>query len=360
MNNQLINTFIELVQIPSESGHEEQFLLHLSDMFTRRIGANCLRDAYGNLIARIPGRRDRSGAPLLLGMHGDTVSPGTGIKPVVEHGVIRSDGNTILGADDKAGIAELFEALNRADRFPPLEVVITREEECGVQGSRHLDFTLLKAREGYVLDMDSVDSIVTGGPTKMNLDITIHGRAAHAGMEPEKGISAIRAAALAIARLQDGRIDEVTTSNVGIIHGGENRNSVAERVSVQAEARSLDHERCVMVAERMRKTFEEAAASTGAVAEVVVSTTYRAVNIPSDARVVKVAEDAIRDAGLTPRVFAITGGTDATVYNEHGIQTAVLGIGARNEHTRSEQIAIADMEKAVEILVMVLRRYAGE
>ncbi|HHV78319.1 MAG TPA: M20/M25/M40 family metallo-hydrolase [Firmicutes bacterium] len=360
MTKRLIETFIEFVQIASESGHEEEFLLHLAERFGRDFGAECRRDRYGNLVARIPGRRSKVQSPLLLGVHADTVAPGCDIRPVIEGDVIRSDGRTVLGADDKAGIAEVFEAVKRADRFPPLEIVVTREEECGMQGARHLDFSLLQARQGYVLDMDSVDSIVVGGPTKLNLEITVHGRAAHAGMEPEKGVSAIKAASLAIVRLPDGRIDPVTTWNVGTIHGGENRNSVPERVFMQGEVRSLDHEKCVAVAERVRKAFEEAAASIGAVAEVVVSTAYRAVNIPSDAEVVRAAAEAIQDIGLTPRILSIVGGTDASVYNEHGIQTAVLGIGVRNEHTRSEHIGLADMERAVEILVRILRHFAGE
>lgn len=358
MSDRLVGFFTDFVSIPSETGHEEQFLEYLAKRLRLEFGAECHRDAYGNLLARIQGRHSGCDTPLLIGTHADTVTPGSNVRPRVEDGVVRSDGSTVLGADDKAGIAELFEALKRAERHPPLELVVTREEEQGMRGARNVDFGLLKARMGYVLDMDSVDSIVIGGPTKVNLDIRVRGRAAHAGMEPEKGVSAIKAAALAIARLADGRIDDVTTSNIGTIKGGENRNSVPERVSLQAEARSLDHERCLETAERMREAFIEAAASMGASASVESTILYRAVNIPQEAEVVQVAAAAMRDIGLRPRIFPIIGGTDATVYNEQGIQTAVLGTGVRREHTCEEHIYIADMEKAVEILVRVFHRLA--
>jgi len=360
MTSRLVQTFLDFVRIPSESGQEEQFLAYLAQSLSDEFGAECRRDSYGNLIARIAGNNSTSSAPLLLGTHGDTVAPGRDIKPILDDGVIRSDGSTVLGADDKAGIAELFEALRRAERHPPLEIIVTRKEEQGIQGARHLDYSLLSARHGYVLDMDSVDSIVIGGPTKLNLQITVRGRSAHAGMEPEKGISAITAAARAIARAPDGRLDEQTTCNIGTIRGGENRNSVPESVFIEAEARSLDHARCLSVAEQIRSAFEEEAASVGATAEIEVTTAYRAVGIPEESRVVRVAAAAIEAAGLSPRIFPVVGGTDATVYNENGIQTAVLGIGVRAEHTRNEHIYVTDMEKAVEILLQILDQYAQE
>ncbi len=358
MPGRLTETLCELVRIPSESGSEEAFLVHAGTLLSDEFQAVCLRDSFGNLIARIPGKQHSREVPLLIGLHADTVAPGTGIRPVVEGDTIHSDGTTVLGADDKAGLAELFEALRRAERFPPLEVVLTREEERGMLGSQHLDYSLLTARRGYVLDMDSVDAVVVGGPTKINLDVEVTGRAAHAGMEPEKGISAIKAAAMAIAGLPDGRIDYETTCNVGTIRGGENRNSVPERVSLQVEVRSLDHDKSVALAQRMRAGFENAASSMGATSQVTVTTAYRAVTIPEDSEVVQVAVAAIRETGLSPRVLTIVGGTDASAYNQHGISTAVLGVGVQKEHTRNEWISAGDMERAVEILLRILRRFA--
>ena len=358
MPDRLVETLFEFVSIPSESGNEEGFLRHIGAMFAGEFRARCARDPYGNLVASIPARNSAASEALLLGFHADTVAPGVGIKPRLDGDVVRSDGTTVLGADDKAGLAELVEALRRAERFPPLEVVVTREEERGLLGSRNLDFSLLTARKGYVLDMDALESVVIGGPTKINLDVAVTGRAAHAGMEPEKGVSAIRAAAVAIAEIPDGRIDEFTTSNVGVIRGGENRNSVPERVEVQIEARSLDHGRCVALADSIRRSFEKAAAAMGAVATVKVSTAYRASAIGEGEEVAQIASAALRAVGIEPRLRRIVGGTDASAYNEHGIACAVLGTGVFREHTKDEYASVADMRRAVEVILELFRRFA--
>ena len=196
MDSRLVAVFCEMVKIDSESGNEKAFLDHLAGLFARDLGATCQFDGFGNLIARVPGKNCGDGKPaVLFGCHGDTVKPGQGIVPVVEGGVVRSRGDTVLGADDKAGIAELYEAILTASQHPPIEIVITREEETGLTGAKNLDVSLLTAKMGFVLDGDTLNSVVVGGPSHMVIDVEITGRAAHAGMEPEKGISAIRAAA---------------------------------------------------------------------------------------------------------------------------------------------------------------------
>lgn len=358
MAERLLQSFFDFVRIPSESGKEDGFLDHIGGILKREFRADCLRDSFGNLVARIPGRNTNSMSPILLGFHADTVSPGMGIKPIIDGTHVRSSGETILGADDKAGIAEALEALRRADRFPPLEMVITREEEHGLLGARNLDFSLLRARKGYVLDMDSVESIVVGGPSKIDLDIAIRGKAAHAGMEPEKGVSAIRAAAFAIADIPDGRIDACTTCNIGTIAGGENRNSVPERVSILAEVRSLDNESCLALGSRMKEAFERKAFSLGASAEIHMAMAYQAYSLADDSDVVLAASSILSTMGLAPRVHTIVGGTDSSIYNEHGIACAVLGTGACNEHTTEEYISIADMQTAVELVLALFRHFA--
>ncbi len=354
----LIDLFCGLVTIPSESGEEGEFIDFIRRMIEEEFSASSQNDAFGNLILRIPGKHSLRSTPLLFGMHADTVSPGRGIVPVVENGVVRSDGTTILGADDKAGIAEFIIALRRARNRPPIELVLTREEERGLVGSRNLDYSLIKSKEGFVLDMDNPSSIVIGGPTKINLDISIQGKAAHAGMEPEKGISAIKAAAMAIALLPDGRVDAGTTCNIGTIIGGENRNSVPEKALLQVEVRSLDHEKAVGLEQRFRKTFQDAAASIGADANIVSTVSYRATTIAEDSGVVLAAASALRKAGLEPLCQAIVGGTDASIYNEHGIACVVLDMGARKEHTKEEHIFVAEMEQCVAIIETLLEDYA--
>lgn len=353
----VVQLFCDMVRIDSESGEEENFIAYLGRLFGEELDADCALDGYGNLIARVPGKGSAR-EPLLLAAHADTVKPGKGIEPVIDAGIIRSKGETILGADDKAGIAEIVEAVRTATRHPPLEIVITRSEEIGLLGAKNLDYSLISAKQGFVLDSDLLDTVIIGGPSHFSIDVEITGKAAHAGMEPEKGISAIKAAAIAIASLPEGRLDEETTANVGIIRGGEIRNGVPEKALIQAECRSLSHEKAVRQAELMKRAFEEAAAKMGAKAEVKLDLEYRASQISEDAPTVKVAKEAIAAASLVPKAKVITGGTDASVLNSHGIETAVLGVGVKAEHSKEEHIAVSDMERAVEIVRHLLAALA--
>ncbi len=358
MNDQLVNNFCEFVKIDSESGDEERFLSYLEALFAREIQAECTRDSYGNLIARVPAKGSGKTEPILLGAHADTVKPGKGIKPVIEDGVIRSAGETILGADDKAGIAEIFEAVRTAARRPPVEIVITRGEEIGLLGAKNLDTALVRAKTGFIVDSDALDTVIIGGPTHISLDIEIIGKSAHAGMEPEKGVSAIRAAAEAITRFPEGRIDAETTANVGTIHGGLIRNGVPEWVTIQAECRSLNDEKARQQAERMHRAFEEAAAAAGAKANVDVNVEYMAFQLSEDDPVVDIAKQAIAAVGLKPKAQVVTGGTDALVLCGKGIKSVVLGDGGRAEHTTDENIAVADMVKATAIIRTILESMA--
>ena len=344
-----VDRFCEMVRIDSESGNEKRFISYLREVFEGELEASCELDSYGNLICKVPAKGS-SAEPLLLAAHADTVKPGQGIEPVIEGDIIRSAGNTILGADDKAGIVEILEAVRTATKHPPLEIVITREEEIGLVGAKNLDYTKITAKRGLLLDSDVLDVVVIGGPTHFLIDVEILGRAAHAGMEPEKGISAIRTAALAITKFPEGRLDEETTANVGTIHGGEMRNGVPERAKIAAECRSLDHDKAVRLTEHIKQAFEAAAAETGAKVQIKVEQACRAFRLAESAFIVKLAKQAIRDAGLEPKTQVITGGTDASIFNQHGIETAVLGTGAKNEHSKDECIAVSDMQKAAEIL----------
>jgi tripeptide aminopeptidase len=347
MSHNVLDAFCAMVRIDSESGEEDAFFSYLADLFRSELRAACAFDGFGNLIARVPAKGCSGKLPVLFACHGDTVKPGKGIEPTVTDGVVRSKGDTILGADDKAGISELYTAVQTAERHPELELVITRQEELGLIGAKHLDSSSLNAKMGFVLDSDTFDSIIIGGPSHMTLDIEVTGRAAHAGMEPEKGISAIQAAARAISLLRLGRIDFETTANVGIISGGSIRNGVPDKCTVKAECRSLNHEKCVDYGDVIKEAFEVAARTLGASADVQLDMNYRASSISADSAVVEVARQAIRKLGLTPRAVTITGGTDASVFNAKGIQTVVLGIGAAGEHTNDEHIAVADLETGV-------------
>lgn len=355
MSERMVRQFMEMVQIDSESGDEAAMMAYLETEF-RALGADARPDAYGNLIATLPGKDCRENCPpILLSCHADTVKPGRGIRPVLVDGVIRSEGDTILGADDKAGIAEMLEALRVAEVRPPLEIAISRQEEVGLLGVKNLDFSRLSATHGFLLDNDTLDTIVIGGPSYFAIDAVITGRGAHAGMEPEKGINAILAAAQAIVALPLGRLDSDTTANVGVIEGGTIRNGVPETVRFLAECRSLNHAKGEGLADRMARIIREQVALAGATAEVTIDMMCEAVSIPESSWTVAIARKALKKAGIDAETTFITGFTDASIYNNHGIEMAVVGIGARLEHSLDEHIHVADMEKALTMLVEILR-----
>jgi len=354
MNIELVNTFFEMVQISSESGEEKEFISYLENLFTKKLQAKCIIDDYGNLIAKIPAKNTARTEPILFGVHADTVRPGKDIEPVLENGVIRSAGDTILGADDKAGITELLAAIEAAKRHPPLEIVVSREEEIGLLGSKNLDASFLNSKIGFVVDMDNLADIVIGGPSYMTIDVDIIGKAAHAGMEPEKGISSIKAAADAISKLKQGWIDKETTVNVGVIQGGEIRNSVPEKTEVKVECRSQSHEKCLRQSNLIKEAFVSTAKALRAKTEIKMKLAIKSYCISEDAEPVKVAKQAASSVGLQPEVKAICGGTDAAHYNEKGITTVVIGMGAKAEHTKKENITVADMKKAVSMIQRIL------
>ncbi len=359
MSERMVQQFMEMVRIDSESGNEARFMQYLLGAVTE-VGGKAALDAYGNLIATFPALGCSGVEAILLSCHGDTVKPGVGIEPVLVDGVIRSKGDTILGADDKAGIAEVLEALRVATVRPPVELAVSRQEEVGLLGVKALDFSRITARRGFLMDNDTLDTVVIGGPSYFAIDVTVTGRAAHAGMEPEKGINAIQAAARAIAALRLGRLDHETTANVGVIEGGVIRNGVPASCSFLAECRSADHARAAALAEDMGRTIRTSVVVSGAKVEIVIDEKCRAVRIAEDTWPVRVIKQALYSVGIAARTAFITGFTDASIYNNRGIQMAVVGIGAQNEHSTDECIAVADMAKAVAVLVEAFRLAATE
>jgi len=360
MSKELVDIFFKMVRISSESGEEKEFILYLKDLFTKELKAKCSIDNYGNLIVKIPGKNSPRTESVLFACHGDTVLPGKNIEPILKDGIIRSKGETILGADDKAGIAELFEAIRTAEQHPPLEIVVSREEEIGGKGVKNIDRSLLDSKTGFVNDVDTLDAIVIGGPSYMAIDVDITGKAAHSGMEPEKGISSIKAASYAISMLKEGWIDEETTVNVGIIKGGQLVNSVPEKTDIKIECRSLSHEKCLSQSNLIKEVFLTAAKTVGAQVEVKMELRMKAYHISKDAEMVKVAKRAVSSVGLKPNVQIICGGTDASHYYEKGVETVVIGMGSKAEHTKEENIAVEDMEKAVDIIQHIFKELSEE
>jgi len=358
MSERIVKNLCEMVSISSESGEEKEFIEFLKTKIQQEFNGRCQVDNYGNLICKIPPKNSPVSEPLMLAAHADTVKPGKGVKPVVRNGVIYSSGDTVLGADCKGGIAEILEAVLNVPQHPPLEIVITREEEIGFTGAKNLDYSLISAKRGVLVDMDAIDAIVIGGPSHMLIDVEITGKGAHSGMEPEKGISAIKAASLAIATLKDGRIDPETTANFGIIQGGLIQNSVPEKCTIKAEVRSLNHEKCIALSNIYKEVFEVIAHSIGAKAEVNLNLTCKATRISEDAPMVQVAKKALKSVGIEPKIIVITGGLESAIYNEKGIEMIPIGNGVKSEHTTSENISVEDMNKVVQVLQHILSQFA--
>ena len=279
--DRLVATFLDLVAIDSPTGHEEQIGNELSTRFTT-LGCTVSIDDIGNLVAVLPGTRPDT---MLLSTHMDTAGTDTGISPIIEDGVIKTDGTTILGADDKSGIAGCLELLtilesNPGVEHPTLEFVISVGEESGLLGSRQMDLSRLRSTYGFVLDTaGDIGAITYWTPTSVYITATVHGKKAHAGVEPEKGINAVKVAAEAIAAMPLGRIDEETVANIGTITGGEARNIVPGEVNLQGMARSHDQEKLDAQLDAMHSALTEAADRYGATLDYEAEEIYRTYHI---------------------------------------------------------------------------------
>ena len=351
----VLSTFLALVGIDSPSGQEQAVAAYLEGEL-QRLGCQTWRDGKGNLLARRPGQGPLAGAhPLLLSAHMDTVQPGVGIKPRVEGGIVRSDGTTILGADDKAGITAILEALRAVHGgdtpVRPLEIALTVEEETGLSGSKALDLSTLQSRQAVVLDSNgAVGIIVNQAPASDHIEATVTGKAAHAGVAPEEGINALVAAARALAGMRLGRIDPQTTANFGVIRGGIASNVVPERVELVGEARSRSESALEAQTRHMVTSLEEAAAAVGARAEVKVSRAYGKIDVPPDSPLIQSVSAAIRACGLEPSLQPTGGGSDANVLNAAGITAVNLGTGYTGPHSLDEQVAVVDLVRITELV----------
>lgn len=353
----LLATFLELLHIDSPSGEEQAVIQELQRRL-QELGLETEVDGAGNLIGRLEG----AGDPILLCAHVDHVEPCRGIQPMVQDGVVRSDGTTILGADDTSGVAIILELLEIArehsrqgHRPPALDVVFTVSEETGLRGSKALDISRLRARYGVVLDMGGPRGYITvQGPSHDHLEVVIHGKKSHAACAPEEGVNAIRAAAEAIAAMPLGRIDEATTANIGVIHGGTATNVVPDRVELKGEARSLDEEKLRRQVTAMLRCLEEAAGRHGARLEVQVQRNYDAFRVPEDAPIVQMLCRSLRTFGVEPILIPTVGGSDSNVFNARGVQTVNISTGMEHVHSTEEHIALEDMAFCASVLAHML------
>jgi tripeptide aminopeptidase len=361
----VVALLLDLAAIPSPPGEERACADRVLDEL-RRIGLEADEDGagpeigstMGNIYVRLPGRVE-GGTPIFFCAHLDTVPPLGALEPVVEEGVVRNAGGTILGADNKAAVAAMLEAARRiVDEDIPhagVELLFTPMEEVGLHGAKAFDQSRFEAQLGFVYDQAAaIGEVILGAPTHRNIFATFHGQSAHAGMVPEEGRSAIVAAARAVADLRLGRLDDETTANVGIIAGGTSRNVVPELCRLEAEARSHDEAKLADLVQEILDTLSYAASVSDCTVEVEVREVYRGYSFAADDLPVRIARAALERCGHTVVLARTGGGADANVFNAAGLPCVNLANGMTAIHTPDEHITVADVEAMVDVTLALV------
>jgi tripeptide aminopeptidase len=369
--DRLVKEFLELVQVDSETKYEAEIAKVLKAKFSD-LGVTVYEDdstaktghGAGNLICTLDGTNENVDT-IYFTSHMDTVVPGKGIKPSIKDGYIVSDGTTILGADDKAGLAVMLESIRvlKEQNIPhgKIEFIITVGEESGLVGAKVLDRALITAKFGYALDSDGkVGNIIVAAPTQAKVSAKIYGKTAHAGVAPEKGISAITMAAKAIAKMPLGRIDDETTANIGRFEGGQQTNIVADYVEILAEARSLVPEKMEKQVAKMKQAFETVAQEMGGRAEVEVTVMYPGFKYGEGDHVVEIARKAAAKIGRPSELLKSGGGSDANVIAGFGIPTVNLAVGYEEIHTTDEKIPVEELSKLAEMVISIIQEVTAQ
>ncbi|MBL0732439.1 MAG: M20/M25/M40 family metallo-hydrolase [Desulfosarcina sp.] len=371
----LTERFMRLVRIDSVSKEEgaisDEIIKTLKDLGAETTidgAGDKIGGQTGNIVARFQGNVDVPA--ILLSAHMDTVEPGRGIRPVFKDGLFRSDGTTILGADDKSALAIIFEVMDiiKERDLPcgPVELVITVCEEIGLLGVKNLDFSLLSAKFGYVLDSAETFGIVTRAPAANRFEFKIHGKDAHAGASPEKGINAIQLAGKAVSKIHTGRIDDETTCNIGMIKGGVATNIVPNLVTVKGEVRSHNKKKLddliSEIVSCFKEIIEEYKSESGEDAlpalEVLIENDFPLLKIPDDHLMISLACNAAENLGKKMVTKTTGGGSDANIFFEQGLITGVLGTGMRDVHTVRENILLDDMVDTAELLLEIIKLHS--
>ncbi len=374
----MVQLFCDLARITSLSGKEGAIARRLS-ILLKFMGAEVTIDdagrktggETGNLIARFPGTARAE--PFLLSAHMDTVGPADNVRPCVGKGRVTSDGTTILGADCKAGIAIILEVVrtldeNRVPR-PPIEAVFTISEEMALMGAKFLDYGKLRARYGLIFDNEQgIENVITSAPAADKMDIKVYGAAAHSGVAPEKGISAIKVVSDAIAGMKLGRIDSETTANIGFISGGNAINIVPPLVELSGEVRSHDPaklrkqtrhiENCLKKAVKKIKV-RDGGRLLAPRYEFLLEQKFPNLRIDKSNPVLPLIAAAMREEGIKMKPSASGGGTDGNILYGHGIKAPILATGMREVHTTGEYLDLKDFFACARLTLGVLENWAG-
>jgi len=348
----LLARFVRLAEIPSPSRNEDAVAREAMDML-KALGIASERDEVGNVFATVQG----VGEPVLLTAHLDTVTPADHVVAIVRDGTVYSDGTSVLGADDKSGVAIIIEVLDALQgvQHRPLEILFTVQEEIGLLGARAFDASRLASRIGIGLDANGPwGNVIISAPGQNSLQAVVHGKASHAGVAPEDGISAIRVAAEAIVAMPLGRIDFETTSNIGVIEGGSATNIIPDTVTLKGEARSRNADKLQAQTETMVEALQKAADAAGATIDIEVNAAYAAYTLTEESPAVQLICAAARGVGIEPQLSAGGGGSDANIFCAAGIETIQLSTGMAGFHTCQEYIRVEDMVQSARIVAQSL------
>ena len=359
----LLTRFLDYVQIDSESRNEASMAQRLvEDM--KAIGCEVYVDNTmdktgsntGNVYATLPGTAE--GEPIVLCAHMDTVIPGNGVKPVVEDGIVRSSGDTVLGADDKSGVAAIVEGMYTVVEqnipHPTIQAVFTVCEEVGLFGSRYLEYDRIAGKKAAVLDSGTPGAIVTAGPGQYKFHVEVIGRKAHAGVAPEKGVSAIQVLCEAISNMKQLRIDPETTANIGAIHADYPTNIVAERATMQAECRSRDAAKLEAQAKHMEDCLKLACEKYGAELKLERVRSYDPYCHDENDPFIQEMCQTMSAVGLTPKLIPGGGGSDVNNMVQRGMVALMIGTGMSKVHTTEEFIRIDNLENTAELVLKLI------
>ncbi len=372
----MLDNFLEMTKIDAPSNNELNMQLYAQEKL-KALGCKVTVDnagkffntnAKGNVIGSLPGKI--KSAPFVLAAHLDTVRPCSGIKASVKGDKVVTDGKTILGADDRAGIAIIFEVLaalkESGEKHPPVEVVLTLCEEASMYGAKNFDITKIKGREGIILDNDDNREVTVNAPEAVVINIEVKGVAAHAGVCPEKGISALEVASKAISMMKIGRIDPLTVANIGIVNGGDATNVVMPMLQLKGEARSRKKGMIAKQVKHMKDCFAKAVKAYtkkvgGKTIKPIVTfdvqQKYPLLNIPVKSPLIKHIQDCGKKHGVKITPASSGGGFDANILFGKGLYTPILGIGYHEVHTTAEWLDLKVFNQTADIVLDIVFNY---
>lgn len=353
LKSRLRTTFLELIAINSPYPHEDEVKTYIHEWF-KKLGVTTKEDAFGNIFVRLDG----VGEPLLLNTHFDIPETTPDAKYAEEGDVIRATGENILGADPKSGLAVLLEfakSLVESDQeHRSIELVFTRGEEVGLVGALNLDYSMLRAKEGFVLDQDGpVSEVVVKAPGYIRVDGTFMGKVVHP-CEPQNGVNALAIAAEAFHTLGYGYLTDTITWNIGKISGGSARNSVPGSVTFEAELRGFDTEELHQKSEAIKKHFTTVAESYQGTYQGEHTLFFAGYTLDTSNPLFAQLQKVMKERGVTPNFLTTFGGSDANVFNANGIACAAIGSGYYEPHQYSEWINLAEMADIHDVIVRLV------